>query len=80
MDGTNVRIYLNKDPSGRIDFITIHLPIKGSVKTEDTSLTLTRRGDWTDISTMYPVDGPIELETGKGLIEVVKSIISKVSA
>jgi uncharacterized protein (DUF169 family) len=79
VDGKNVRIYLNKDLSGRIDFITIHLPIKGEVKVNDTSLMVATRGKWTDVSSTHPLDGSIELETGKGLIEAIKHVISKVS-
>lgn len=80
LDGKSVRIYLNKDTSGRIEFITIHLPIKGDVKTKDPSLTVISRGNWTDVSFTSPIDGTIELETGKGLIEAVKHVISKVSS
>ena len=80
VDGQNVRIYLNKDLSGRIDFITIHVPIKGKVKIEDNSLGVSTRGSWTDVSATYPMDGSIELESGKGLIDAVKNVLSKVSA
>jgi uncharacterized protein (DUF169 family) len=80
VDGKNVRIYLNKDLSGRIDFITIHLPIKGEIKVNDTSLMVATRGKWTDVSSTYPMDGSIELETGKGLIEAINRVISKVSS
>ena len=80
VDGQNVRIYLNKDLSGRIDFITIHVPIKGEVKVDDKTLRTSTRGRWTDISATYPMDGSIELESGKGLIDAVKNVLSKVSA
>jgi uncharacterized protein (DUF169 family) len=79
VDGKNVRIYLNKDLSGRIDFITIHLPVKGEVKVDDPALAVSTRGKWTDVSSTHPMDGSIELETGKGLIDAVKHVISKVS-
>jgi uncharacterized protein (DUF169 family) len=79
VDDKNVRIYLNKDLSGRIDFITIHMPVKGEVKVDDQSLAVSTRGNWTDVSSTYPMDGSIELETGKGLIEAIKHVISKVS-
>ncbi|MEE8401016.1 MAG: DUF169 domain-containing protein [Candidatus Hydrothermarchaeaceae archaeon] len=79
VDKKSVRVYLNKDSSGRIDFITIHLPIKGEVKTKDPSLTISKRGKWTDVSLTTSTDGNIELDTGKGVEEAIREVISKVS-
>lgn len=80
MEGKSVRVYLNKDSSGRVEFITIHLPIKGDVGSTDPSLTVQKRGKWTDVSFTTAANGAIDLDTGKGLKEAVKDIISKVSA
>jgi uncharacterized protein (DUF169 family) len=73
----NVRIYLNKDFQGRMKYITFHLPIKGEVKVRK-PLTIKRRGDWSDVVVTFGIGEAIDLNTGKGLREVIEDIIRKV--
>ncbi len=77
MKGQNVRIYLNKDFEGRIKYITLHLPIKGDVKVEGPIITR-KRGNWTDVSLTLDIDGAIDLNTGKGLVEAIEDVIQKI--
>jgi uncharacterized protein (DUF169 family) len=77
VDGHNVRIYLNKDLSGRIKYVTIHLPVKGEVRVRE-PLTARKRGSWTDISVTFTLGETIDIYSGKGLKEAVRDIVEKI--
>lgn len=73
----NVRIYLNKDFSGRIKYVTIHIPVKGEVRVRE-PLTARKRGNWTDVSVTFTLGETIDIYSGKGLKEAVRDIIERV--
>lgn len=72
----SVRIYLNKDASGRIKYITIHLPMKGEVRVK-APFVLRKRGEWSDVSITLQTGEGIELNTGRGLKETIEDIVAK---
>lgn len=77
-DKKSVRIYLNKDFAGKLSYMTIHLPIKGDVKSEG-SFAKASRGKWTDLSITFNVkDIGVELNTGKGLGGFIEDVVKTV--
>ncbi len=77
INGRSVRIYLNKDNTGRVSYITIHLPIRGEVKVEK-PLEVKTRGPWSDVfATLRDGEG-IDLNTGKGIREIIEDLVAKV--
>lgn len=80
INGKNVRIYLNKDFQGKLDYMTVHLPIKGDVRVKPPFVKSTR-GKWTDVSVVVRLDEiGVELNTGKGLAELLEDVVGKVEA
>jgi len=78
VNGKNVRIYLNKDFQGKLDFMTVYLPIKGDVRVKP-PFEKSTRGKWTDVSVVVKLDEiGVDLNTGKGLEELLKDIVGKV--
>ena len=76
----NVRVYLNKDFQGKMSYMTVHLPIKGDVRVKPPFVKSTR-GRWTDVSVVVRLDEiGVELNTGKGLKELLDDIVSKVES
>jgi hypothetical protein len=74
----NVRIYLNKDFNGKLTYLTIHLPIKGSVKSTGPFIK-SSRGKWTDLSVTFNISEiGVELNTGKGLKEFIEKVVTQV--
>ncbi len=81
VDEHNVRIYLNKDPQGRYKYLTIHLPMKGEVKTKAGSpLTVKKRGNWTDVAVTFGIGEAVDINTGKGLKEAIHDILEQVTS
>ncbi|MFQ6135912.1 MAG: DUF169 domain-containing protein [Candidatus Hydrothermarchaeales archaeon] len=78
VNGQSVRVYLNKDFQGKLGYMTVHLPIKGDVRVKPPFVKSTR-GKWTDVSVVVKLEEiGIELNTGKGLVELLEDIVSKV--
>jgi hypothetical protein len=80
VDGVNVRVYLNKDAHGRIKYITVHLPIKDAEVKAKEPIIVKKRGNWTDVAMTFGLGESIDLNTGKGLKEVVMDFMEKVKA
>ncbi|RMF90084.1 MAG: hypothetical protein D6733_04835 [Methanobacteriota archaeon] len=78
VDGRNVRIYLNKDFNGKLTYLTIHLPLKGSVKAPE-PFVKSERGKWTDLQAVFNISEiGVDLNTGKGLKEFIEQVVRKV--
>lgn len=80
IDSHQVRIYLNKDETGRIRRITFYIPMKGA---EDVVVNppfqSRRRGNWTDIYAVFdPEELGINLYTGKNMEQVFKELTRKI--
>ncbi len=79
INGKSVRIYLNKDNKGKVNYITIHIPVRGEVKVEK-PLEVKTRGPWNDIfATLRDGEG-IDLNTGKGIREIIEDFVAKVKS
>jgi len=79
IDSYQVRIYLNKDETGRLRQLTFYLPIKGA---EDIVVNppfqSKRRGNWTDIYAVFDTEElGINLYTGKNMERVFKELVRK---
>ncbi|MFQ5976018.1 MAG: DUF169 domain-containing protein [Candidatus Hydrothermarchaeales archaeon] len=80
VNGKNVRVYLNKDFQGKLSYMTVHLPIKGDARVKPPFVKSTR-GNWTDVSVVVRLDEiGVELNTGKGLNELLEDVVGKVDA
>jgi|Deesub1362A_J573_1020465.scaffolds.fasta_scaffold00016_148 uncharacterized protein (DUF169 family) len=79
VDGTNVRIYLNKDTHGKIKYITVHIPLRGVEVKAKEPLIVKKRGNWTDVAMTFGLGEAIDLNTGRGLKEAIMDILKKVS-
>ncbi len=79
VDSQQVRIYLNKDTSGRIKQLTFYLPIKCEEKiTVHPPFQFKRRGNWTDVYAIFDIfEIGINLYTGKKMEQVFKALVSK---
>lgn len=80
IDSHQVRVYLNKDETGRIRQLTFYLPVKGA---EDIKVSLPfqskRRGNWTDVYAVFdPEELGINLYTGKNMEQVFKELVGKI--
>ncbi|MDI6794182.1 MAG: DUF169 domain-containing protein [bacterium] len=79
VDSHQVRIYLNKDETGRIRQITFYLPVKGAeeIKVEP-PFQSRRRGNWTDIYAVFDIEElGINLYTGKNMEQVFRTLVRK---
>jgi len=79
IDSHQVRIYLNKDETGRIRQLTFYLPIKG---VEDIVVKppfqFKRRGHWTDVYAIFDIkELGINLYTGKNMKQVFGELVKK---
>jgi uncharacterized protein (DUF169 family) len=74
-----VRIYLNKDETGRIRQLTFYLPIKGAEEVVvNPPFQSRRRGNWTDVYAVFdPEELGINLYTGKNMEQVFKELVGK---
>jgi len=92
IDGWNIRVYLNKDPNGRLKFITIHLPVKTQSEEAAEKLTeklnrvlqrlyyASKRGYWIDFTVKASEDAlGIDLFDGPSIRAAIESFIEKVT-
>lgn len=78
IEGLQVRIYLNKDDTGRIRQLTFYLPIKGEGVVPNPPFQAKARGNWTDIVATFGIDElGINLYTGKNMDAVFKALVEK---
>ncbi|MEK9148816.1 MAG: DUF169 domain-containing protein, partial [Candidatus Desantisbacteria bacterium] len=78
IDEQQVRIYLNKDDTGRIRQITLYLPIKGEGVVPNPPFQAKVRGNWTDLYAVFDIDAlGISLYTGKNMDTVFKALVNK---
>lgn len=79
IDALQIRIYLNKDETGRIRFLTFYLPIKGGEEIKVIPPFQSKRRDkWLDIYAMFdPEELSINLYTGKNMVQVFKALVAK---
>lgn len=78
VDDLNVRIYLDKDETGRFKSITVHYPIKGPVKA-DYPFIVKSRGNWNDVVGVFdPGEIGVDLQTGDGLVDTLKKLAKNV--
>ena len=78
IEGLQVRIYLNKDDTGRIRQLTLYLPIKGEGVVPNPPFQAKVRGNWTDIYAVFDIDElGISLYTGKNMGQVFKALVDK---
>jgi len=93
LNGRNVRIYLNKDEKGRINFITLHLPIKmGSEEEAEESAGrlisllsspyhVNVRGCWVDLTVRSSIDAlGIDLFESSSLKTVIERFVDKMDS
>lgn len=80
IDGQNIRIYLNKDDSGRFKYMTFYFPVKDREVKPKRPFEVKKRGNWNDIhATFKPEEIGVNLYTGENLKETIKDITTKVS-
>jgi uncharacterized protein (DUF169 family) len=77
IEGLGVRIYLNKDTTGRIRHITIYIPIR---RTGDVAVNppfqIKRRGTWTDVFGVFDIGAlGIDLYTGRGMKRIFAKLV-----
>ncbi len=77
VNSMNVRLYLNKDPSGRIEHLTVHFPVRGEVEVEE-PLRVQRRGAWQDVYAILRNGEGFDIYTGEGIREVVEKLSRKI--
>jgi uncharacterized protein (DUF169 family) len=79
INGSNVRIYLNKDDQGRFKLMTLYLPLKGLKEmVVEEPFKVKKRGDWTDIyAVLNPQTVGINLYSSKNLKEVLTKLTKK---
>jgi len=77
VDGKNVRLYLNKDTRGRVNYITIQFPVKGEVEVQK-PLEVKSRGPWSDVYATFKDGEGINLNSGKGVKETIEDLAAKV--
>lgn len=79
IDGHTVRIYLNKNDTGRIRQLTFYLPVKGGEGiVVNPSFQSKNRGNWTDIYAVFDPEAlGINLYTGKNMEQVFKTLAGK---
>ncbi|MFH1788314.1 MAG: DUF169 domain-containing protein [Candidatus Altiarchaeota archaeon] len=74
----NVRIYLDKDETGRFKSMTVHVPIKGQAEAEP-PFTVKPRGNWSDVVGIFnPDEIGVNLQTGEGLIDTLKKLLKNI--
>lgn len=74
----NVRLYLNKDKTGRFDKITIQVPVRGEVKAEPPFI-VKPRGNWNDVIGIFnPDEIGVDLNTGEGLIDALERLLKHI--
>jgi len=74
----NVRVYLNKDETGRFSSITVHIPVKGQAEAEP-PFTVKPRGNWNDVVGVFnPNEIGVNLNTGEGLRETLERLLEHV--
>ena len=79
VNSQNVRIYLNKDINGKVEYITIHFPVKGEVEARP-PFQKRRRGSWVDLYATFKDGEGFEISTGKGLKELIEELAEKVES
>lgn len=79
IDKYQIRIYLNKDETGRMKQITFYVPLKTTEEIKVSSpFQLKRRGNWIDIYAVFDIDElGINLYTGKNMKEVFRALAKK---
>jgi len=79
IENHQVRIYLNKDESGRIRHLTFYLPVKGAPEIKPLPpFHFKRRGNWIDIYAVFdPEELGINLYTGRNMEQVFKALVGK---
>lgn len=76
--GTNVRVYLDKDETGRFKNMTVHVPIKGQAEASP-PFTVKPRGNWSDVVGVFnPGELGVNLQTGEGLTESIQKLITNI--
>lgn len=75
----SIRIYLNKDDTGRIKQLTFYLPIKGEEKiVVNPPFQFKKRDKWTDIYAIFDISElGVNLYTGKNMEQVFNVLVSK---
>ncbi|MEW5768622.1 MAG: DUF169 domain-containing protein [bacterium] len=79
VDSHQVRIYLNKDETGRMRQLTFYLPVKGTEEIKvNPPFQSKRRGNWTDIYAVFDIEAlGVNLYTGKNMEQVFKTLAKK---
>jgi len=73
--GRQVRVYLNKDETGRFKQLTLYLPLKGEEIEVKPPFQSRRRGEWLDVYTVLdPQSLGVDLYTGKNLKDVLERL------
>ena len=74
----NVRIYLDKDETGRFKSMTVHVPVKGQAEAEP-PFTVKPRGNWNDVVGVFnPDEIGVNLQTGVGLTDSLKRLLKNI--
>jgi len=77
VNSRNVRLYLNKDTSGRIEHLTVHFPVRGEVEVEE-PLRVQKRGAWSDVYAILRNGEGFDIYTGEGVKELVEKLSRKI--
>jgi uncharacterized protein (DUF169 family) len=81
VEDQQVRIYLNKDETGRFKYITFHFPVKDKEVRPKYPFEVRKRENWSDIhATFEPESLGIDLYTGEKLAETIRDITRKAYA
>lgn len=74
----NVRIYLDKDETGRFKNMTVHVPIKGQAKANPPFI-VKPRGNWNDVVGVFdPNEIGVNLQTGEGLTDSIEKLLKHI--